>query len=77
MIRILFITAIFAFGISQTNAQSRKEAKKNKIKTTVVTKTENNKTIFESKSTFDKNGNETERVRVRGQAGKSRSAGPT
>ena len=41
-----------------TFSQGRKEARKNKLKTSVTSITENGKTFFESKIVFDANGNQ-------------------
>ena len=58
----LFFTITLIFLIANLSAQSRKDAKKNKLKTATVTSTENGKTLFESKIVFDTNGNEIEKT---------------
>ena len=45
-----------------TFSQGRKEARKNKLKTSVTSITENGKTFFESKIVFDANGNQIEKT---------------
>ena len=59
MQRHFLIILIVLFQLS-VYAQSKKEVKKHKIKASAVSVIENGKTINESKTIFDANGNEIE-----------------
>lgn len=58
--KTFFISILFLLSTNTSFSQSKKEVKKHKIKASAVSVVENGKTINESKTIFDANGNETE-----------------